>query len=130
MLYGDNTVNQIISGKKFRRAVEAHIRTLVALQDCYFQYFFEQHESLYISVYNEVQELRARFNDTGAQEHHIKLLLAMQKCDLLNKMKIFDGQQEVLKPTFRMLRTYMRMVGCLLLFLRSVGTANWDLHLS
>lgn len=40
VLYGDNTINQIISGKKFRRAVEAHIRTLVGLQDCYFQYFF------------------------------------------------------------------------------------------
>lgn len=130
VLYGDNTVSQIISGKKFRRAVEAHIRTLVALQDCYFQYFFEEHESLNISVYNEVQELRARFNETGAQECLTKLLLAMQKCDLLNKMKKFVEQQEELKPTFRMLRKYMRMVDCLLLFLRSVRTANWDLHLS
>lgn len=68
VLYGDNTVSQIISGKKFRRAVEAHIRTLVALQDCYFQHFFKEHESLYCSVYNEVQELRARFNESGAQE--------------------------------------------------------------
>ena len=40
VLYGDNTISQIFSSKKSRRSVEAHICTLVALQNCCFQHFF------------------------------------------------------------------------------------------
>ena len=77
-----------------------------------------------------MHELRARFNKTGTQECLNNLLLVMESCDLLKKMKRFDEQQKELKLTFRMLRKYMRMVQCLLLFLRSVRIANWNFHLS
>ena len=63
VFFGNNSISQIILGKKFRRSVGAYIRTQVALQNCYFQHFFEKHKSLYISVYKEV----ARFNGTGTQ---------------------------------------------------------------
>lgn len=129
-LYGDNTVSQIIAGKKFRRALEAHTRTLVALQDCYFQYFFESHVNLYDGIYEKVQELKAKFNGASAQGHLNELLRTIKECDLLNQMKTFDEREEKRKPTFRMLRTYIRMLECLLQFLRSVRSGNWDVHLS
>jgi len=40
LMYSDSTVNSIIAGKNFRRALEAHLRTLAILQQCYFAAFF------------------------------------------------------------------------------------------
>lgn len=59
------------------------MRSLVPLQDCYYQYFFDEHEGLCNSVYNKMQELQSECNNTGEKGRFKKLVSAMQNSDLI-----------------------------------------------
>ena len=43
IVYSDSTISHVITGKHFRRSLEAHIRMMVKLNDCYFALFFDKH---------------------------------------------------------------------------------------
>lgn len=128
--YGESTVNSILQGKNFRRSLEAHVRTLVALQICYFEVFFEQHPSLQYTIQQNVQRLSANLHDRTVHDILHDTKLALDECDLKGMLKAFDERQCELKPTFRLLRQYMNMVESLLMFIRSTRTGNWTLHLA
>lgn len=53
---------------------------------------------------------------------------AAESMKIMNKMKEFDETQEK-SPMFMVFRQYMRMVLEMLMFVRAVRTANWELHL-
>jgi len=127
-VYSDSTVSSIIAGKNFRRSLEAHVRTLVALQQCYFAAFFEHHQTLRTTVHKTVQEVCNNFiSDASGTVETLKG--AMIAWDLTHLMKTFDERECEAKHTFRMIRQYMHMVELLLLFIRATRTGNWGLHL-
>jgi len=53
VLYSDSTINQILKGKNFRRAVEAHTRTLITIQTFYLEAFFLKHENLRKDIFQK-----------------------------------------------------------------------------
>ena len=114
-----STVSSILAGKNFRRALESHVRTFVALQQSYFTAFFQHHPSLRSVIHTKVQEFRQSFN-SGSSRNAVELLTTtMNAGDLDSLIKTFDERECKAEPMFRMLRMYMRMIELLLQFLRA-----------
>lgn len=101
--YSDSTINSIIAGKNFRRAVEAHTRTLVALQQCYWTAFFQKHESLHENIHSKVHKLLEEFHGLAQNDAVKELLCAMNGCEFMQAMQEFDARESEVKPTFRMI---------------------------
>ena len=93
-LYGDNTASQIISGKKFRCSAEINIQTAIFNISL-------KNTKVYTTIYNEVQELQARFNESGTKECLNNLPLATGSCDLFKKVKRFDETTERTKTNIQ-----------------------------
>ena len=70
---------------------------------------------------NKCNEIKPSHNSTA------KILTDL---DVLAKMEAFDTKESKEKPTFRVALQYMHMVDTMLMFIRSVRTANWGLHLA
>ena len=49
---------------------------------------------------------------------------------LFKQLNEFDKKNEESSPVFKFARQYMHMVQLVLLFIKAVQTADWDLHLS
>ena len=62
------------------------------------------------------------------EEGHQRIVNAVESMEIMKKMKEFDESQEN-SPMFMVFRQYMRMVLEMLMFIRAVRTANWELHL-
>lgn len=131
VLYGENTIHKILHGKHFRRSLEAHTRMLVALQNFYFKLFFEKHSEVYEIISRKVKSLNLKLDaTTDVTEGVGEILTIIEEKDILKLLDAFDEETGMNNPTFKMIRKYMKLVEWLLLFIRSVRSGNWELHLA
>jgi len=103
VLYSDSTVQQILTGKRFRRALEAHTRTLIALENSHLEAFFAHHENQRNIVLEKVQNLRKEFLEGDVNAALNELQSTMNQCKLRSLINAFDTEQSEAKPTFKML---------------------------
>lgn len=61
-------------------------------------------------------------------EAHQRIVSAAESMEIMKKMKEFDESHEN-SPMLMVFRQYMGMVLEMLMFIRAVRTANWELHL-
>lgn len=61
-------------------------------------------------------------------EAHQQIVSAAESMEIMKKMKEFDESHEN-SPMLMVFRQYMGMVLEMLMFIRAVRTANWELHL-
>ena len=130
VLYGESTINQILAGKKFRRTVEAHTRTLVAQQQCFLDVFFETHTDLHETLCQMVRKLCEQIHTNNSASAINDFCKEIDSINFCKEIESFDRVKSELSPTFRLMRQYMQMIETLLMFIRSVRTGNWDLHLA
>ena len=123
----------ILAGKCVSRAIQAHISLRLALFKCHIEEFYKLHphikERLDPELNKLVDALQGK-NSNEAQSLHNDIAQIMTDLDVLTKMKTFNIKESEGKPTFRVALQYMQMVDAMLIFIRSVRTANWDLHLA
>ena len=132
-LYDDSTVTNILAGKCVRRAIEAHISLRLALFKCYIDEFYKLHPQIKEKLEPELEKLVDALqgkNSNEVKSMHNKVTKLLKDLNVLAKMKAFNAKESEEKPTFRVVLQYMQMVDTMLIFIRSVRTANWDLHLA
>ena len=56
-IYGPNTVQQILEGKHFKRAVNAHIATLIALSNLHLEYIHREQSNIFDPVNTQIDLL-------------------------------------------------------------------------
>ena len=59
----------------------------------------------------------------------VSMTLFIRTNDVLSQMEKFDESRRQNHPLFTFVRHYMEMVQLMMTFIRSVRTANWNLHL-
>ena len=62
------------------------------------------------------------------EEAHQRIVNTLESMEIMKKMKEFEESPEN-SPMFMVFRQYMGMVLEMLMFIRAVRTANWELHL-
>lgn len=133
-LYGSATTSAILLGKHVRRGIEAHLISLQALFSQYMEEFYAQNPTLKDDIHRSLTNLQDAFcSSTGKKESIMKTIQQFQQIlDSKNtyaKMEAFDEKLKSV-PSAKAMLLYMEMVMDLCLFIKSVRTGNWQLHLS
>lgn len=114
-----------------RRAQRAHSTTLEAFFMLYYESFAKQQPLLCKNLQYFATAVSNACKD-GTQEEiesaHQSLVNIISSSKVLDELSKFDEENKN-NPMFVVFRQYMRMVMEMLLFLRSVRTGNWKLHI-
>lgn len=131
-LYGPNTVKQILEGNHVKRGEAAHLVTLQAFfilyQEAFLQHVPESSKTLLKSLAKDLCDACSSSEGVQVAEAHQRIVNAVESMEIMKKMKEFDESHEN-SPMFKVFRQYMGMVLEMLMFIRAVRTANWELHL-
>jgi hypothetical protein len=129
-MYSSVTVNQIINGNHYSRAVEAHEITLQVLFDLWLDTFFEEQPTVRAALEKCVEQLSiACASKHGVHEAHVELLVTMESLNLSKQLSDFDNRHAA-QPMFQWARLYMRQILTLMQFHRATRQGDWYLHLS
>jgi hypothetical protein len=129
-MYSSVTVNQIINGNHYSRAVEAHEITLQVFFDLWLEAFFTEKPAVRAALEDSVQQLSSACESKqGVHEAHMALLVTIESLNLNKQLADFDARH-CGHPMFQWARMYMRQVMTLLQFHRSTRQGDWFLHLS
>ena len=115
-----------------KRGIEAHVTTLQALFSLYAEQFFIQHPKLKEDLQSHVKAIDEAW-EKGESEAvctaHSELTKLLESSNVIKQLNEFDKKNEESSPVFKFARQYMHMVQLVLLFIKAVRTADWDLHL-
>jgi len=102
---------------------------LITLQTLYLEAFFLQHENLRVDIFRKVDKLCNEFKEGDVSRALMEVMTVMREINFGNLPNEYDASQSQNRPTFKMIRQYIKME-LLLLLIRSVRTGNWNLHMS
>ena len=109
-----------------------HLVTLQAIfilyQEAFLQHVPESSKSRLKSLVKDLCDACSSSEGVQVEEAHQRIMNAVQSMEIMKKMKEFDESHET-SPMFMVFRQYMGMVLEMLMFIRAVCTANWELHL-
>ena len=129
-LYSSVTVNQIINGSHYSRAIEAHEITLQVLFDLWIEAFFSERPTVRTALEESVELLsKACMSKHGIYEAHRALLITVESLNLSKQLTDFDAKHST-NPMYQWARLYMKQVMTLLQFQRATRQGDWFLHLS
>ena len=134
-IYGENTLSQILSGKHYKRAMEAHTTMYLALFRAFFQKFYKTNLALAdLNVISQIQSEIDTFQgilEQGPGEEcknqHNDILHILDKGGIFDHLQAFENG---LDNQAQFLRNYMKMFESLLRFIRASRQSLWQLHLS
>ena len=115
-----------------KRGVEAHMITLQALFTLYQEAFFQEHPDLLGRLTDAAVQLDHSCRDGSCEEiqqAHLEMVQTIESLRVMEEMTHFDSQKEG-QPLSVAMRQYMQMVMEMVLFIRSVRTGDWNLHLT
>jgi len=132
-IYGSITTRQILEAKHMKRTLEAHMTITQALYDLYAEEFFFYHPHLKGPCTTAAQQLdrsclQQLQKDMSKEQQNMLATLDSQR--VLAMMTEFDEQKERQSLLFKFVRTYMRMVLLIYMFIRATRDGLWELHLS
>ena len=131
-LYGPNTVKQIPEGNHVTRGEAGHLVMLQAFfilyQEAFLQHVPESSRSRLKSLAKDLCDACSSSEGVQVAEAHQQIVNAVECMEIMKKMKEFDESHEN-SPMFMVFRQHMGMVLEMLMFIRAVRTANWELHL-
>ena len=131
-IYGPATIKQIIDGNHVKRGEAAHMVTLQALFLMYQKAFFEQESQIHEKLEKVAKDLAnacTKGKKNEVENAHAKIVEALQSLDVIGRMEAFDASHDKI-PEFKVFRHYMRIVLEMMLFITSVRTGDWHLHLT
>ena len=115
-----------------KRGLEVHVTTLPALFSLYAEEFFIQHPKRKEDLQSHVKAIEEAWEkcETGAvHTAHSELTKLLESSNVIKKLDESDKKYEESSPVLKFARQYMHMVQLVLLFIKGVRTADWDLHL-
>ena len=131
-LYGPSTVSQILEGNHVKRSEAAHFVTLQSLFTLYLEAFLSQHaghcKERLTQLTRQLEDACSRGEKRKIQEKHKEMVEAVESMEIMERMAEFD-RQHINNPMFKVFHQYMCMVLEMMMFIRAVRTANWNLHL-
>jgi hypothetical protein len=129
-MYSSITVEQIINGNHYRRALEAHEVTLQVLFDLWIEAFFSERPTVRTSLEASIEQVsKACVSKQGVRAAHFSLLVTLESLNIEKQLAEFDAAHAAY-PMFQWARMYMRQVMTLLQFQRATHQGDWFLHLS
>lgn len=129
-LYSSVTVNQIINGNHYNRAMEAHEVTLQVLFDLWIGEFFAERPAVRVALEESIKILSdACTSKQSIRESHKGLLITLESLNIEKQLADFDAEHNT-EPIFKWARMYMKQVLTLLQFQRATRLGDWFLHLS
>lgn len=131
-VYDESVVANILAGKCVRRAIDAHTSLRLALFKCVSDEFYKEQGDIKEKLEPDMRKLLALLE---GESHKIEsicddILIILEDLDVLAKLKAFEVKESQEKPTLKIALQYTEMVDTMLLFIRSVRTADWELHLA
>ena len=115
-----------------KRGEAAHLVTLQAFfilyQEAFLQHVPESSKSRLKSLAKDLCDACSSSEWVQVAEAHQRIVNAVESMEIMKKTKEFDESHEN-SPMFKVFRQYMGMVLEMLMFIRAVCTANWELHL-
>ena len=109
-LYSNTTVTQIINGKHYNHAIQAHEITLEVLFDIWISAFFKEKPAVYEALANVLSELvescRSKMNVNKAHQNIMKVI---EEINLEKQLYDFDKAHNDF-PLYKWARMYMRQV--------------------
>ena len=132
-IYGSITTRQILEAKHMKRTLEAHMTITQALYDLYAEEFFFYHPHLKGPCTTAAQQLdrsclQQLQKDMSKEQQNMLATLDSQR--VLAMMTEFDEQKERQSLLFKFVRTYMRMVLLIYMFICATRDGLWEQHLS
>lgn len=131
-LYSPSTVKQILEGNHVKRAEVAHLVTLQSLFSLHQEAFLNQEASQckehLTRLAKHLEEACSSGEKRRITEMHKEMVDAVESMDIMKRMAEFDGRHTN-NPMFKVFRQYMCMILEMMMFIRAVRTANWNLHL-
>ena len=130
-LYGPSTVKQILDGNHVKRGEKAHMITLQALFALYLDEFLKTLPELRQCLENLSREVIEAFKEGDKEKierAHQCFVDGISCSKVIEKMLEFDAANNR-SPLFVVMRHYMCMIMEMFVFIRSVRSGNWKLHL-
>lgn len=124
-IYSSVTVAQIINGKHYNRAIEAHQVTLEVLSDLYYDALFEDTPHVLTYFKDSIDKL-LKDNISNA---HIEIKNILHHLNFNNMVNEFDDKNKS-NPNFQWYKMYMRQVSITLAFLRGIRERDLPLQLA
>lgn len=127
-LYGPATVRHLLGGKHYKRGLEAHIVTYLALKQVLIQSLANTDENVTLLMKSVGEEIKSVLLSSDSSEKSQLLLNIHQRLvssDTINKLESHSST-----PQAGYLHSYMAQVENLLHFIRASRTADWPLHLA
>ena len=116
-LYSSVTVSEIVNGKHYKLAIQAHEITLEVLFNLQFSVFLKETPTVvYEVLLNALNNLtESCLNKTDVNKAHQNLLKVIEEINLEKQLMDFDNAHYQF-PLYRWTRMYMKQVMCLLNF--------------
>src|SRR6218665_1836511 len=129
-MYSRVTVQQIINGNHFNRALQAHLITLQALFDLWLTVFMEDNPAIHDSMQSAAKNLAdACSKNQDVHTAHQEFLMKLESLNLEKQLQQYDAMH-IKDPMYQWARMYMNQVMVLLQFQRATREGNWFLYLA
>jgi hypothetical protein len=91
-MYSSITVEQIINGNHYRRALEAHEVTLQILFDLWIEAFFSERPTVRTSLEASIEQVsKACVSKQGVRAAHFSLLVTLESLNIEKQLAEFDA---------------------------------------
>ena len=131
-LYGESTIQSILSGKAYNRAVRAHKLTYEAIWRVYLsnvKHWLQENGKEFPVKFTEMAKDIAEAFKSEDKDVIASVLHLTKELKSVDIFKDYDSENAG-NPTFTFWRNYMKMVETLLDFLKAERVGNWELHLA
>ena len=127
-LYSGTTVKQILDGGHVKRALDAHITSILTLTSLLLNALSSEQDEEQRSLKDAAIKLNdlLRKNES-VEDDHVQFLARVKRSCLVTAIQSYDSTDN---PMLTSLRHYLDMVMIMLLFIRAFHTGDWLLHLS
>jgi len=134
-VFGPNTVNTVMEGKAYYRAVRGHLLTYEALWRLKWRYFevwlSENHKDIPV-LQQTICNLQTIFSGNHRTRDHIKaactsLSESLHESKVIAHLEEFEQQMMKLK-NYAFWSSYLRLIEILLCFIKAQRTGNWLMH--
>ena len=133
-LIGPCTIRQVVNCSHMKRALIVHEATLLAMHELYVTALIKENPNIFFAKHKELTQNVVNLNQALSNDdlENIPSIHAVFHDNLLaidNIINSFDCERTN-NSQCQMIKTYMRMVERLLLFIHASRSRNWKLHLS
>ena len=129
-LYSSTTVTQIINGKHYNRAIQAHEITLEVLFNLWISAFFKEKPAVYEVLTNVLSELiESCISKMNVNIAHQNIIKVIEEINLEKQLYDFDKAHNDF-PLYKWARMYMRQVMSLLNFMCSIKDLDIYMYLA